>query len=307
LSEHPILETRSLGKRYGSRWAVRDLNLLVYPGDVFGFLGPNGAGKSTTIRMALSLIRPTTGEVRLFGRSLRSDRSAALRSVGGIVERPDFYGYLSAVKNLEIVGALYGGVPARRIWEVLELVGLKERGNDRVKAYSHGMKQRLGIAQALLSDPELVVLDEPTSGLDPQGMKEIRELIIYLAREKKKTIILSSHLLNEIEVVATRMAIINKGELKVQGAVQDLLKSGEYRVLITGEPLAKIGSVLRRHRRLVRAMEPAETGMMVTMDREHVPTIAAALVRANVRLSGIIPRRSLEEYFLSITENATES
>ena len=173
-----ILQTRNLGKQYKRRWAVHHLDLEVHRGDVFGFLGPNGAGKSTTIRMLLSLIRPTEGEVFLFGRSLHKEREKALQSIGGIVEKPDFYGYLSAHRNLEIVGALNGGASRKRIGEVLELVGLSSRAHDKVKTYSHGMKQRLGIAQSLLSDPEFVILDEPTSGLDPQGMKEIRDLIL---------------------------------------------------------------------------------------------------------------------------------
>jgi ABC-type multidrug transport system ATPase subunit len=306
-SHPPILETKSLGKRYGSKWAVRQLNLVVYPGDVFGFLGPNGAGKSTTLRMILSLIRPSTGEVQLFGRSLRSDRSQALRQVGGIVERPDFYNYLSAVRNLEIVGALYGGIPAKRISEVLELVGLGDRGRDSVKTYSHGMKQRLGIAQALLSDPTLVVLDEPTSGLDPQGMKDIRELIIHLARDKGKTIVLSSHLLSEIELVATRMAIINRGELKVQGDVHELMDRGEYSILIKGEPAARVASIARGRSRIVTSVEQTSEGVLITLDKKTVPSLTAAMIRAGVKIHAVIPRRSLESYFLSITEHSSEA
>lgn len=306
-SHPPILETKSLGKRYGSKWAVRQLNLVVYPGDVFGFLGPNGAGKSTTLRMILSLIRPSTGEVEMFGKSLRSDRTEALRLVGGIVERPDFYNYLSAVRNLEIIGALYGGVPAKRISEVLELVGLGDRGRDSVKTYSHGMKQRLGIAQALLSDPTLIVLDEPTNGLDPQGMKEIRELIIHLARDRGKTIVLSSHLLSEIELVATRMAIINRGELKVQGNVHELMDQGEYSVLIKGEPAERVAAIARGRSRGVTSVEQTSEGALITLEKEAVPSLTAAMIRAGVKIHAVIPRRSLESYFLSITEHSSEA
>jgi len=166
-----VLKTRNLGKHYRHRWAVRNLNLEVYRGDVFGFLGPNGAGKSTTIRMILSLIRPTEGEIELFGYPLSSERRKALAHTSGLVEKADFYLYLSALRNLEILGTLSGGIDRRRIQEIIDLVGLSGRENDRVKTYSHGMKQRLGIAQALLADPDLVILDEPMNGLDPRSYR----------------------------------------------------------------------------------------------------------------------------------------
>jgi len=299
-----ILQTRQLGKRYGKRWAVKNLNLEVHRGDVFGFLGPNGAGKSTTIRMILSLIRPTTGETELFGYSLKFRRSDALRRVGGIVEKPDFYLYLSAYKNLEIIGALSGGAERKRILEVLDLVGLTNRAADRVKTYSHGMKQRLGIAQALLSDPELVILDEPTNGLDPQGMKEVRDLIVHLSHDQKKTIILSSHLLNEIEIVANRMVIINNGELVVQGDVSKLLDEGEKYVVIQAKPQKKVESVLHRLKTIIRKYEVKEGMFEVTMDFADIPELNKALVRAGVQVQALIPKRSLEDLFLSMTEHS---
>jgi ABC-2 type transport system ATP-binding protein len=301
-----ILKTHNLGKRYGKRWAVRNLDLEVYRGDVFGFLGPNGAGKSTTIRMILSLIAPTTGDVHLFNFPLRSNRSQALQRVGGIVERPDFYSYLSAYRNLEILGALSGGVNRGRILKVLDLVGLEDRMHDRVKTYSHGMKQRLGIAQALLSEPELVILDEPTSGLDPQGMKEVRDLILHLAREQNKTIILSSHLLNEIEIVANRMAIINNGELVVQGNVNTLLDEGEKYVIVQAEPRQKVISILKRSKRIVRKFIEKEGQFEVTMDFKNIPALNRILVNSGIQVQALMPRRSLEDFFLSITETANE-
>ncbi|MGH2568720.1 MAG: ABC transporter ATP-binding protein, partial [Bacteroidota bacterium] len=300
-----ILQTNNLGKQYKRRWAVHKVNLEVSRGDVFGFLGPNGAGKSTTIRMLLSLVRPTTGAVELFGHDLRTKRQQALRRVGGIVEKPDFYLYLSAYKNLEVVGALNGGATRSRIMEVLELVGLKERAFDKVKTYSHGMKQRLGIAQALLSDPELVILDEPTSGLDPQGMKEVRELIRHLASDKKKTVFLSSHLLNEIELVATRMAIINHGEMVVQGEVAKLISEGENYVVVQGVPLTKVRSVLKSQRRIVQKYAERKGAFEVTMKLGDLPALNQSLVRNGVKVQALIPRRSLEDYFLSITESQT--
>jgi len=302
-----ILQTRQLGKRYGKRWAVKNLNLEVHRGDVFGFLGPNGAGKSTTIRMVLSLIKPTTGETELFGYPLKSRRSDALRRVGGIVEKPDFYLYLSAYKNLEIVGALTGGVARKRILEVVDLVGLTSRAADRVKTYSHGMKQRLGIAQALLSDPELVILDEPTNGLDPQGMKEVRDLIVHLSRDRKKTVILSSHLLNEIEMVANRMVIINNGELVVQGDVSALLDEGDKYVVIQAQPQEKVFAVLQRQNKIINEYFVKENSVQVKMDFADIPELNKELVHAGVRVHAIIPKRSLEDLFLSMTEHSNEA
>jgi ABC-type multidrug transport system ATPase subunit len=296
-----ILQTKNLGKQYKSRWAVHHLDLEVHRGDVFGFLGPNGAGKSTTIRMLLSLIRPTEGEVFLFGRSLAKEREKALESIGGIVEKPDFYSYLSAHRNLEIVGALNGGTTRKRIAEVLELVGLASRASDKVKTYSHGMKQRLGIAQSLLANPEFVILDEPTSGLDPQGMKEIRDLIHHLASDQNKTVMLSSHLLNEVELVANRMAVINRGELVTQGEVSTLLEKGEKSVTVQGQPIEKVRTVLTGQKTISKVVEKGNT-FIVSMSFEDIPDLARALVGQDVNIEALVPRRSLEEYFLSITE-----
>lgn len=298
-----IVQTSNLSKLFKKRWAVNNLNLEVRRGDIFGFLGPNGAGKSTTIRMLLSLIRPTRGSVSLFGHPLSSRRFDALKRVGGIVEKPDFYLYLTAKKNLEVIGALQGGASSKRISEVLDLVGLGSRAEDKVKTYSHGMKQRLGIAQALLGDPELIVLDEPTSGLDPQGMKEVRQLILHLSRDRKKTIFLSSHLLSEIEMVANRMAIINKGELVVQGEVSKLLEEGEQYVMIKGEPAKEIRTVLRAERKIVRDFTEHDGQFDVKMAFDDVPALNKRLVRGGVDVRALVPRRSLEEFFLSITES----
>lgn len=193
-----------------------------------------------------------------------------------------------------------------RILKVLDLVGLEDRMHDRVKTYSHGMKQRLGIAQALLSEPELVILDEPTSGLDPQGMKEVRDLILHLAREQNKTIILSSHLLNEIEIVANRMAIINNGELVVQGNVNTLLDEGEKYVIVQAEPRQKVISILKRSKRIVRKFIEKEGRFEVTMDFKNIPALNKILVNSGIQVQALMPRRSLEDFFLSITETANE-
>ena len=195
MENQTIIKVEHLAKNFGSFEAVKDVSFAVNKGDVFGFLGPNGAGKSTTIRCLLSLIQPDKGTIELFGKSLNNDRSAILRNIGSIIEKPDFYKYLSAQKNLEIFARVSGAqVSSKEIAEMLDFVGLGNRAKHKVKGFSHGMKQRLGIAQTLLHKPELIILDEPTTGLDPQGIIEIRNLILRLKNEQNKTILLSSHL-----------------------------------------------------------------------------------------------------------------
>jgi ABC-2 type transport system ATP-binding protein len=272
---------------------------------VFGFLGPNGAGKSTTIRMLLSLINPTEGHVELFGARLRKQRHEILSRVGGLVERADFYLYLAARRNLEIVSALRGSKSVNNVDEVLQIVGLADRANDKVKTFSHGMKQRLGIAQALLGNPEFVILDEPTSGLDPQGIKEVRELIQRLSAERAITVFLSSHLLHEIEQTATSMAIINQGTLIVQGKVKDLLNTGENVVKIEADPIEQAAELVARQS-FVKETKRNNQILEVTMPLDKAADINALLVKAGVRIRSLAPRRSLEEYFLTITEGASE-
>jgi ABC-type multidrug transport system ATPase subunit len=303
MSREIVLRTTNLGKRYKNRWAVEDVNLEIHRGDVFGFLGPNGAGKSTTIRMILSLIRPTTGSVELFGHRLETEREKALAKVAGIVEKPDFYLYLSALRNMEIAGALtLGKAPEKkRIMDSMALVGLQDRADDRVKTYSHGMKQRLGIAQALLCNPDLIVLDEPTNGLDPQGMKEVRELIAQLSQENGITVFLSSHLLNEVEQVATRMAIINKGKLVVQGSVEELLRSSAKRIILNVEPQKKALAVLKKIKRVENPILDS-TGIIANVETKDIPGVVMKLVAAKCKVFSVKPQRSLEEYFLSVTE-----
>jgi ABC-2 type transport system ATP-binding protein len=224
----PVLCARALSKTYGSRPAVRDLDLEVLRGEVFGFLGPNGAGKTTTIRMALGLIRPTSGTVEVLGRDVLHHRAEVLPRVGALVEEPALYGYLCGRDNLVAFGLMLGGLPARRIDELLELVGLQSRKKDKVRSYSTGMKQRLGVATALLNDPDLVILDEPANGLDPAGIVEMRDLLRRLA-ESGKTVFISSHVLAEVQQTCDRVAIINLGELVRLAPVADLLgSSGEF-------------------------------------------------------------------------------
>ncbi len=301
---HSIILTHGLSRRFGKRWAVKDLNLEVYRGDIFGFLGPNGAGKSTTIRMLLGLVRPTSGEIEIFGHSVSKSRKKAIKKVCGIVEQPDFYLHLSAKRNLEILGVLSGGIREDRVGEVLQLVGLYGVANDKVKGFSHGMKQRLGIAQALLSEPELIILDEPTSGLDPQGVKEVRELIVQLSEEHDITIFLSSHLLYEIEQVATRMAIIHQGRLTVQGEVKTLLNNfKEDVVILRASPVKDTADILKRQD-WISSLSINRDNIEVKVASNSIPKMNALLVENQISVSAIIPKSSLEDYFLSVTQNA---
>ncbi len=238
-----ILSIINLSKSFGKRKAVDNLSFDIREGEIFGFLGPNGAGKSTAIRSMLSLIKPDEGDIEIFNKSVRKYHNSALQKVGALVERPDFYDYLSAYRNLSILATM-DDVSKKRIDEVLEIVGLTDRREDKVKAYSQGMKQRLGIAQALLSNPKLLILDEPTNGLDPRGMKEVRDLIRKLSQEGI-TILLSSHILHEVEQVCTTMAIINLGKLIKIGSVHDLLNESDTSITeIKAEPLVKTKKVL---------------------------------------------------------------
>jgi ABC-2 type transport system ATP-binding protein len=303
-SEAPILETRRLTKRFGALVAVDGLDLAVARGDIFGFLGPNGAGKTTTIRMLLRLVRPTAGEVRLFGEPLESRFLALLAQVGAMVEEPAFYPYLTGRQNLAVFGRLAGGVKAARVEECLELVGLRSRADDRVSVYSQGMRQRLGIAQALLARPKLVFLDEPTNGLDPPGIEEMRRLLTRLAREEGVTVFLSSHLLHEVELLCNRVAILRRGRLLVQGEVASLLHTERVRLEVGVDDEEAALAALRA---LAPDAAPrVESGRIVLeWPRAQVAELNAALVARGVHVDALVPRRpTLEEYFRERLDSA---
>lgn len=300
-----VLRTRDLSKQFGKRWAVKNLNVQVHRGDVFAFLGPNGAGKSTTIRMILTLLMPSFGSVEIFGEDLHRSRSAILSRVCGIVEKPDFYLYLSAYKNLEIIGSMTRRIQNREIMEVLDLVGLVARAFEKVKTFSHGMKQRLGIAQVLLTKPELIILDEPTAGLDPQGMKEVRDLIRGLSAESEMTIFLSTHLLSEVEQVATRMAVINRGELIAQGSVSELLdqEPTDYSIQVS-----HYDSALELIRELpwVQVLSSQRERMEVRVEEGRASELNRFLVTKGMDVVSFYPHQTLEDFFLKITKGKTE-
>lgn len=300
-----IIEVKGLTKKYKNLVAVNNLDLNVYRGDVFGFLGPNGAGKSTTIRMLLTLIKPTSGEINLFGKSLHKNRIEVLKKIGAIVEKPDFYLYMSAFKNLEVLGKISGGDTSKKnIMKMLELVGLEKRYNSKVKTFSHGMKQRLGIAQALLHDPELIILDEPTTGLDPQGMKEIRDLILYLSKEKKKTVFLSSHILHEVEMIANRMIIINKGTTQVEGTVDELLNPDKLRVTFEVNDISKAFEIVKLTKWNESFVMKEKNQLVFNLPKNETSELNKYFVENGLDVSAVIPTRSLEDYFLKITETS---
>ena len=304
MDKSPIIQIKSLCKTFGQFRAVGNLDLTVYEGDIYGFLGPNGAGKSTTIRMLLSLITPTSGEISVFGHTLSSHRNAILRRIGAIVEKPDFYLYLSAEQNLRILGKLSGmDITTHHIHKALDEVGLLDRANSKVKTFSYGMKQRLGIAQALLHDPELIILDEPTNGLDPVGVKEIRELILRLKADLGKTIFLSSHVLSEVELIANRMVIINKGTAVIEGSVNDLLNSGMLTVAFSVNDVHKAGTIIHASPFIQSFLGISEHHIHMKLSKERIPDCTALLVNNDIQIDGITSTRSLEEYFISITKN----
>jgi ABC-type multidrug transport system ATPase subunit len=300
-----VLKTFDLGKRFGQRWAARGIDLEVRRGDIFCFLGPNGAGKSTTIRMILTLLKPTTGTVQLFGKDPHKNRLEALSRVCGIVEKPDFYLYLSAYKNLELLGSLTRKITGDKIMEALARVGLTQRAYDKVRTFSHGMKQRLGIAQALLTRPELIILDEPTTGLDPQGMKDVRELIQRLAREEGMTIFLSSHLLSEIEQIATRMAVVHRGQVVAQGAVSDLLAQEATDYSLQVSPVKQALKIIEPIP-WVTVLASGDKGIALRLEPGRAAELTRLLVTNQIEVSALSPRRTLEDFFLKVTKGAPE-
>jgi ABC-2 type transport system ATP-binding protein len=298
-SMEPVLELTDLSKTYGrgdkAVRAVRGVSLTVHAGEVYGFLGPNGAGKSTTIRMLLGLIAPTGGSVRMFGRPLSSD-SSLLRRVGSLVDGGNFYPFLSGRKNLQVLARTQGG-GAERIDPLLDQVGLAKDAHRKVKGYSTGMRQRLGVAAALLNDPDIVILDEPANGLDAAGIQEMRVLIRMLAEERGKSIFLSSHLLHEVQQLCDRVAIVNKGSVVHEATIADLLRH-ERGFAVEAAPLETAEEVLASRWACRRDGE----ALNVEATRDEVPELTRRLVGAGVDIFGIVPAsRNLEEVFLSLT------
>ncbi len=299
--EEKIIEVSHLVKQYGNFKAVNDASFDVFKGDVYGFLGPNGAGKSTTIRTILSLIKPTSGKIKVFNKDIATHRQYILQRVGCIVEKPDFYNYLSAEKNLEVFARISGvAITKKRILEMIELVGLKGREKDKIKDYSHGMKQRLGIAQTLIHNPELIILDEPTTGLDPQGIIEIRNLILHLKEERDKTVFLSSHILSEIELIANRMAIINKGKTVVQGLVTDLLNARDMVVAFHVDDHKKAKQIVQDSSLKLIIEKEDEINLYIHISQDKIPVLNKLFCDNGILVYSIEAKRKLEDYFLKL-------
>src|ERR1700681_1654880 len=298
-SAEPALKAIGLSKAYGARLAVDRLDLQVDRGELFGFLGPNGAGKTTTIRMALGLVAPTNGSVEILGLEVRRHRAEVLPRVGALVESPALYGYMSGRNNLRAIGDLLGGVKEKRIDEVLEIVSLKGRDKDRVKTYSMGMKQRLGLAMALLNDPDLLILDEPANGLHPAGIVEMRDLLRDLS-SAGKTVFISSHVLTEVQLICTRVAIINHGKLIRVAPVHDLLQSsGEFEVKVDSPD--KLLAAL--HLQLWAQQARTEDGLVITPAPEgRGRNLIKFLVEGGYAPDSVSERQQdLEDIFLKLT------
>lgn len=296
-----LLETHNLTKEYKDKKAVDSLNIKVYEGDVYGFLGPNGAGKSTTIKTMLGLIKPTAGSVVINGYDVSKKREKAVDKIGAMVEAPSFYMNLSGYKNLLLFANLYD-LPKKRVDEVLEMVGMTGAANKKVSKYSLGMKQRLGIARAFLNNPNIVILDEPTNGLDPQGIREIRELILELSKKYKVTFLVSSHILSEMQAICNRIGIIEKGKLKVEGNINELLYTNEEIIEITTKEMEKTARIIKELK-IECEVKKFESGIRVKVEKGHFKVINKALVDNDVNVENISCKQSsLEDYFLNITE-----
>ena len=300
-----VIQVQGLTKKFGHHFtAVNDLSFSVNKGDVYGFLGQNGAGKSTTIRMLLSLITPTSGSIEIFGMPLQANRAAIMQNVGAVIEKPAMYEYLTAYQNLKIFSALSGVSKTRvQLLNELDVVGLATRAHDLVRTFSQGMKQRLAIAMAMVNDPQLILLDEPTNGLDPQGIADIRNLILQLSRVQGKTVLVSSHLLSEIEQVATRLIIIDKGCKLVEGDSKDLFDKSktvvEINTLNNDQALQKLLQTSWSGQILVDRCNSKQ--VIMQLDEKLLPTLHKNLVEMGIDVLSVKPMHSLEDYFLQIT------
>ncbi|GAA4467573.1 ABC transporter ATP-binding protein [Nemorincola caseinilytica] len=300
----PIVEIQNITKVFKKINAVSDLSFSIHKGDVYGFLGQNGAGKSTTMRMLLGLIFPDSGRIIINGQEFNNGKRHLLRHIGAIIERPDMYGYLSGWDNLKIFAALTDrSIPATRLHAVLEQVGLKGREKDKVKTYSYGMKQRLGIAIALVHEPDLLILDEPTNGLDPQGIADIRELIRSLSRDHGKTVLVSSHLLHEIEQVATRMLVLHKGKKIAEGMLSDLLNPNEMLVQVGVIPAGQVQARIAASSWQPMLVGASADQLTFKLHKDNIPELNRWLVMNGVNVTEIRSKHSLEDHFLSLTND----
>jgi ABC-type multidrug transport system ATPase subunit len=299
----PIIRVTNLSKHFKEIVAVDQLSFTVNEGDVYGFLGQNGAGKSTTIRMLLTLIEPTNGSIEMFGMNLNTYRKEILQQVGAVIEKPDVYKYLTAFENLQLFSKISGGKKLTKdeLLGQLEIVGLQDRAFSKVKTFSQGMKQRLGIAIALVHNPQLIILDEPTNGLDPQGIADIRNLILHLSKERRKTVLVSSHLLSEIQLIANRLLIIDKGKKLIEGNAAELFDPAETLIELETLDNSKALAQLQQSEWASMLQQGRDKGIVLKMHRDEVPHFHQSLVHMNIPVLSVQPRLSLEDYFLRVT------
>lgn len=302
--EKELVRVSGLSKSFKGFKALDNVSFSVFKNDVFGFLGPNGAGKSTSLRCMLSLIKPDSGSVEIFGKPLNKNRSEILKNIGSIIEKPDFYTYLSAKKNLELIARVSGkNVSRSEILDIIDFVGLNGRESSKFKTFSHGMKQRLGIAQALMHNPELIILDEPTTGLDPQGIIDIRNLILKLSQQQGKTVILSSHQLSEIELIANRMVIINKGKTVIEGKVSELLNNEQMLVKIQVDKPKKCLEIIKASFNQISEAKAIDEEVEMVMNPKLIPEINQLITKNDIRVFAIEQKKKLEDYFIKTIQS----
>jgi ABC-type multidrug transport system ATPase subunit len=299
-----IINVENLTRSFGEICAVDHLSFSVQEKEVYGFLGQNGAGKSTTIRMLLSLVEPGIGEIEIFGMDLKKNREEILKRTGAIIEKPDLYKYLTAYENLELF-AVYSGIKLSRkqLMEQLHLVGLSERAHSKVKTYSQGMRQRLGLAVALVHDPDLIILDEPMNGLDPQGIADIRNLIRHLSKDKGKTILISSHLLTEIEQVADSLLIIHKGKKVVEGKMNELLNPQLTDIELEADNAGSVMDALKETPWNNNMNLINDRKFLIRIKKQEIPRFIQTLGQLALPVYSVKQKNSLEDYFLSVTTN----
>lgn len=292
-----ILDINNLCKNFGDFTAVNNISLHVNKGDIYGFLGPNGAGKSTTLRMILGLIKPSKGEILINGENISGSKRKYLNSIGALIEKPDFYKNLSAFDNLKILYKMSRLKNVNKIKDVLNEVDLWDKRNQKVGGFSQGMKQRLGIAQTLIHDPSLIILDEPSNGLDPQGQADMRSLILKINKEMGITVIISSHILSEIEKISNRMVVINNGQKIVEGNVEELMQNELLKVSFKSSNLKLIGSFLTNKK---IQYENKNDSIIAQINQENIPQILKQMVESNISISEAKQMRTLEELFLGL-------
>jgi len=295
--KYKILDISNLCKNFGDFTAVNDISLHVNKGDIYGFLGPNGAGKSTTLRMVLGLIKPSNGEILIDGENISGSKRKYLNSIGALIEKPDFYKNLSAFDNLKILYKMSRLKNINKIKDVLNEVDLWDKRNQKVGGFSQGMKQRLGIAQTLIHDPSLIILDEPSNGLDPQGQADMRSLILKINKEMGITVIISSHILSEIEKISNRMVVINNGQKIVEGNVEELMQNELLKVSFKSSDLKLIGSFLTNKK---IQYENKNDCIIAQINQENIPQILKQMVESNISISEAKQMRTLEELFLGL-------